>query len=421
MSAGIGQSRGNFVWSDGKEKLEVKYDGAIEFTDDDSDVKSLSPGGLLMIKESGWVSRRTVEFRADGGGNLQRRYWVGWSERPFEPEGRQWLATQMPRFIRQTGMGAPARVARILKAKGPSGVLAEISLIEGSWAKRVYFTELLKSSAIDAATTKQVLDQAGREIESDYELASLLISSADKLLVDDATRRAYFDAGRTIQSDYEMRRVYSSAIKRGPLAPDVLAGILEASVDIDSDYEQASLLIDVAKLQAIDNRTRAPFFKALATVGSDYERKRVLSVVAAQPNLTAETAGAVLESATAIGSDYEKATVLISALKSQSVEGAVRAPYFKAVESIGSAYERGRVLLTLVKRTDLSPETVLGVVRATQTMSSNHETSQVLRALVTNHQITGEARDLYIASASRLGDYEEGRALSALVKGESRK
>jgi len=34
------------------------------------------------------------------------------------------------------------------------------------------------------------------------------------------------------------------------------------------------------------------------------------------------------------------------------------------------------------------------------------------------HQIAGEARDLYITTAGRLGDFEEGRALSALVKNE---
>ena len=73
--------------------------------------------------------------------------------------------------------GAEGRVARILKAKGPAGVFAEIALIEGSWAKRVYFTELLNSPGLDAGTVRQALEQAGREIESDFELASLLIAS----------------------------------------------------------------------------------------------------------------------------------------------------------------------------------------------------------------------------------------------------
>ena len=179
--AGLAQSHGNFVWSHNGDKIEVDYKGTLEFTDDDTDIKTLSPYGSLKIKDGGWLGGRTVEFKADGSGQITRRYWVGMSEKPFEPEGRLWLAQALPRFIRQTGLGAPARVARILKAKGPNGVLAEISLIEGGWGKRIYFTELFNAGHLDPATLRQALAQAGREIDSKHELATLLIKSGESL------------------------------------------------------------------------------------------------------------------------------------------------------------------------------------------------------------------------------------------------
>ena len=312
-----------------------------------------------------------------------------------------------------------SRVARILKAKGPSGVLAEIGLIEGSWAKRVYFTELLQSPGLDAATVRQALEQAGRQIESDYELASLLISS-DRLLADDATRRVYFDAARTIESDYEMRRVYSSALKHGQVSPEVLAGVLDASTAIDSDYEEAELLLQIARLQPLDARTRGPFLKALATVNSDYECRRVVTaVVRADPS--PETLATMLDPSIAIDSDFEQASFLLDVAKSQSIDGPLRAPFFKGVDSIASSFERGRVLQAVVKRGNLPSETLVAVLRATQNMDSGHEASQVLLAVAATHAISGEARDLYITTAGRLGDYEQGRTLSALVKSEGRK
>jgi hypothetical protein len=407
------------MWSDGKQKIEVRYDGTIEFTDDDADVKSLSSGGMLRIKEGGWFSSRTVEFTADVSGKIQRRYWVGSSEKPFEPEGRQWLAKELPRIIRQSGLGAPARVARILKAKGPSGVLAEISLIEGSWSKRLYFTELFKTATLDSRTLQQALLQAGQEITSDFELASLLIGSADRLLQDDAARKAYFDAAKSIDSDFEMRRVFSSALKRGPVPPDVMAGILETSTSIGSDFEEATLLIQVAQLQPLDSRSRGPFFKALATVDSDFEHRRVLSAVT-RADQSPETIGAMLESSVTIDSDFEQASFLLDVVKTHSLEGPIRAPFFNVAETIASAFERGRVLQAVAKRTDLSADTVIAVLRSTQGISSDFEAAQVLRALVTTHPITGQARDIYIATAERLGDFEQGKALTALVKAERR-
>lgn len=276
-----GKHSGNFIWSRNGEKLEIHYDGEFEFSDDDTDIKRMSPGGELRIKDGGWIGGRSAEFRADGSGNITRRYWVGMSEKPFEPEGRQWLAQALPRFIRQSGIGAAPRVARILKAQGAQGVLREISLIDGSYVKRLYFTELLKSP-IDAATATLVLVQVGRELDSDYERATLLIESAGKLLVDDATRQAYFDAASRIGSDYEMRRVYTAALTRGPVSSALLVSILDASRNIDSDYEEASLLVQISGLQPLDAAAGTAFFRALDGVSSDYERGRVLKEMGRQ-------------------------------------------------------------------------------------------------------------------------------------------
>ena len=55
----------------------------------------------------------------------------------------------------------------------------EGQLIEGSWGKRVYFRELLQTAPLDPATLRQLLVQAGREIDSDFELASLLVRLYD--------------------------------------------------------------------------------------------------------------------------------------------------------------------------------------------------------------------------------------------------
>jgi hypothetical protein len=416
-----GQSHGVHSWSSNGQKVEIRYTGEVEFSDDDADVKRMSPGGSIRISDNTWLGGAAAEFRADSQGNITRRYWVGSSEKPYEPEGRAWVAKMLPRFIRQSGMGAPARVARILKAKGPEGVLAEIALIEGSWAKRIYFSEIIKTGSLQPAMVVRVLEQAGREMDSDFELASLLISGADTLLVNDATRQAYFNAARTIGSDFEMRRVYSSALKKGPVSPSLLGSLLDASQGIESDFEAASLLVQVAKQQPLDNQTRRPFFAALATIGSDFEKRRVLSALAEQPDLTEETVVAMLESGSTVDSDFEAASFLVQVAQARPVEGTLRAPFFRAVDSIGSAFERGRVLRAVLKRSDASEATIVAVLRSVGHMSSGHESAQVLLATANAHPLTGEARDVYIDAAGKLGDFEQGRVMSALVRNEKRR
>jgi beta-lactamase regulating signal transducer with metallopeptidase domain len=413
-----GRQSGNYIWSTNGEKLEINYRGDFEFTDDDRDVKRMSPGGQLRISDGGWWRGKSVEFSADASGTISRRYWVGSSERPFDPEGRQWLSVVLPRFIRQSGIGAKARVARFLRNGGPAAVLAEIGRIEGGWAKRIYFTELLNTASLDQATLTRVLEQAGREIESDYELATLLIGSGEKLVASEGSRKAYFEAARTIQSDYELRRVYATALKRGAVSAPILSGMLESSSGIESDYELAELLTQIVKLQPIDG-SRGQFFAALATIDSDYEHRRVLSALAQRTDLSTETAAAMLKSVASVSSDYETASFLLQVAKNP-VEGALREAFFAAVETVGSGYERGRVLEAVLRRPDLSPDSLLAVLRATRGMSAGYETSQVLQTIARNHTLSPAARDLYVQIAERLNNHEQTQALAALVRNEKK-
>ncbi|HXG55828.1 MAG TPA: hypothetical protein VNJ03_10655, partial [Vicinamibacterales bacterium] len=345
-----GQTSGNLSWSSNGERLEVNYTGEFEFSDDDRDVKRMAPGSRLKISDGGWFRGKSAEFTADGSGTISRRYWAGSAERPFEPEGRQWLEQSLPKFIRQTGIGAKARVARVLRNGGPSAVLTEISKIDGSYAKRLYFAELVNNASLDQATAPRVLEQAGREVHSDYELASLLIAAGDKLMTSESTRKAYFDAARGIESDFEMRRVLSAALSRGTLTPPVLNSLLETSRGIDSDYELATLLAQVAKTQSLDS-ARATFFAALALIDSDFEQRRAMSAVLRSHADSDESLRSLLKAAQGLDSDYERAEFLseLARVAGADLSSSARADFQRLAASIGFDHERSRALAALAK------------------------------------------------------------------------
>jgi beta-lactamase regulating signal transducer with metallopeptidase domain len=420
VSSSQHESSGNWTWSNNGEKLSVNYSGTFDFTDDDTDIREISPGGYLKISDAAAAGRHTVDIR-ERDGKLDRRYYLNGSERPFEPEGRQWLRDNLPKFVRNTGIGAEKRVARFLKSGGPSAVMAEISRIDGTYVKRIYFSQLFKQATLTADQYRQAMAQAAREMKSDYELATLLISVADRLPSDDQSRAAYFAAAGGIQSDYELRRVYSTMLKRGPVSSEILAGILEHSSSIDSDYELSELLRQILAQQPLDDRSRAGFFRAVSTVQSDYERHRILSAVVSRGGLDQATLGETLNHASGMRSDYEKASFLLDILQANGIEGQARAPFFTTANSISSSYERGRVLQAVVKRTDASNETLLAALKSAGQMTSGYDRAQVLLLAASSHTLSGDLREAYIDAADRLGSYEQGQVMTALVKSERRK
>jgi beta-lactamase regulating signal transducer with metallopeptidase domain len=411
-------SSGTWIWSNNGDKLQVSYQGVFEFTDDDTDVRQVSPGGYIKISDGAWLGRHSVEVR-ERGGQLERHYYVNLSEHPFDPDGRKWLQEHLPKFVRNTGIGAPARVGRYLKSGGVPAVMGEIGRIDSTYVKGIYFKELFKQATLTPDQYRDAMAQAGREMKSDYELASMLIDIADRLPADETSRAAYFAAASGISSDYELRRVYSTMLKKGPVSPQTLSGILEHSTSIDSDYELSELLRQIVGQQKLDDKSRAAYFRAVATIDSDYERHRALKA-AVERSADGATVGAALEQAAHLGSDYEAGAFLSEVLKQNGIEGPARAPFFTVVGSLGSSYERGRVLMDVVKRSDVSNDTIREVLRSAKGLSG-YELSQLLIAVAASHTLTGDLRDAYLDAADKLTGYDQGQVMTALVKSERRK
>ena len=411
-------SSGNWIWSNNGEKLQVNYSGTFEFTDDDADIRVLSAGGYLKISDGAWFGRHSVEIR-ERGGQLDRRYYVNGSERPYEPDGRAWLNQNLPKFVRSTGIGAPTRVARFLKSGGVSAVMGEISRIDSTYVKGIYFKELFNQATLTPDQYRQAMAQASREMKSDYELASMLIAIANRLPNDEISRDAYFLAASGISSDYELRRVYSTMLKRGPVSPQTLAGILTHSTTIESDYELSELLRQIMAQQVLDDGNRAAFFRTVSTLNSDYERHRVLKgVIDRSPD--AATIEAALAQAAGMSSDYETGTFLHEVLKQGGVEGVVRAPFFRVVSRMSSGYEKGRVLQAVVRKPDVSDDTLREVLRSSRGMSG-YELSQLLIAVAGARTLTGDLRTVYLDATDHLSGYEQSQVLAALVRSERRR
>ncbi|MFP5264630.1 MAG: hypothetical protein ACLGJB_22310 [Blastocatellia bacterium] len=338
----------NWVHRDDSVSLEVNIRGKVEFADDYADIKDISDGGRVrVIDERGGTSRKFEAAAAADG--LKRSYWVNGEPRPFDNEARGWLARVLNETVRQGGYDARPRVQRILRERGPNGVLQEISQLKGDYVKRIYLDELIKSGSLDDAMVRQVLRQAADEIKSDYEKSQLLIKMSEDYLHNDSQRAIYLEGVNTIRSDYEKGRALSALLKKGELSRENLSFLLKSVAAISSDYESAQLLIKVAEGFSFDDSSRAAYMDAVATIGSDYEKGRVLSAFLKRADNRKDALIFTLKGASTISSDYEKAQLLIKVAAAGSGDETVRAALIDTAKTIKSDYERGRVLNAVFK------------------------------------------------------------------------
>src|SRR5207342_1706827 len=117
-------------------------------------------------------------------GTLTRAYFVAGMKRPWDDEAKRFLSTELPILVRQTGLGAESRVKSIYGKKGVSGVLEEIDLLGGDYARRLYLVALIDLAAFDSATVQPLLQRVGQTMRSDYDRRQVLEHVASHVQLD---------------------------------------------------------------------------------------------------------------------------------------------------------------------------------------------------------------------------------------------
>ena len=178
------------VKDNGKD-FKIEYEGEITVSDDDTDVIAISDGGFIEITKSSFGSRRRIVIEADRSGNLDRRYYVGRSEKSYNPDGKAWLAEILPDVVRHTTIAAKSRVDRFYARGGANAVLNEIDELESDYVKAAYFKLLLENNLSNSELVS-VIREAGNSINSDYYLANILESNQKAFLSSSQTHRCIY-------------------------------------------------------------------------------------------------------------------------------------------------------------------------------------------------------------------------------------
>jgi beta-lactamase regulating signal transducer with metallopeptidase domain len=413
-----GDSQTRMSWSDGSTRLEINLNGNVTFTDDLTDVRTLSDGGRLTIREWSGLIPRTFEIRSSGG-QLTRTYYVAGVERPWNDEARQRLAEQITVLVRRSGIGAESRVRSIFERKGVSGVLDEIELLGGDYARRRYFVALVETAPLDASSVLPVLLRVGSTMKSDYERSEVLRRIAAKVPLDQRAAQSYANVLSRTSSDYERRRALNALLAIRPPVPGVADIVLRSAADMRSDYERSELLRTALATGPIEQADT--LFAAVGRMSSAYEKKRVLTGVIARGSLSTEMRKGVLTAAAGMQSDYERAEVLTAYVRAYGVESAVREEFFGAVKQMSSDYERRRVLTQLAGKGNVARDVQESAFNVVQTMKSDYERAEILLAFLNGNAVDGSVRQAFVNAAERIqSQHEQNRVLAALVRAERR-
>jgi hypothetical protein len=268
------RSSSSWDWSDGNNKVQIVIEGRVEFTDNYSDVKSISDNGSFRLQEQRGNVTRQIEITESANGALRQAYALNGQPKEFDAEAKAWFARTLSAVIPGSGIDASTRVTKTLKQGGPTAVLKEAARLSDDRSKRIYFQELFKSDDVDPGILRDALQQ----LSSDYERGNLLVEVSERFLGQANATSILFDSVRRVSSSYEQRRILSAMLKKN-VSRDALLQVLKSATTLLSDFDKASFLLDNSAIFLHNPVLRSALISAIDSIHSEYERHRVQSAL----------------------------------------------------------------------------------------------------------------------------------------------
>ena len=370
-------------WRTPAGRLELWVEGDVTFTADDTGIERLGPRGWLTLERRRGPSVHTLEATQGPDGGVRYTYTVNGQARPYDAAARVELSDAWLRVIRESGVGADMRVARILRRDGIDGVFREIDEIKRSSTARVYLTELIEQGNLQVADLSRFARVVPQRVSSSSGRARLLIRVLPyyaELLADRTIRDSYFQAVDSISSSSSHARVLLATVETNALDTASLARLFASVERNSSSSNQALVLAATTAVYTNDARVREAFFDAVDSMSSSSARTRVLVAAVDTETLDAASLAAAVTSASRLSSSSGKVRVLGTVTAHYQNEPALRDAFFESVDSISSSSGRTTVLLALLATRAADRNTLLGLFESTRGISSSSGQTRVLVA-----------------------------------------
>ncbi|WP_208505606.1 hypothetical protein [Roseivirga sp. E12] len=386
----------------GSQRLNVEYDGDIEFADDDKSIKSISRGGYLFIRKTSFGKRREILAEPNSDGTVEYEYRVGRRKEEWGKEAEEFLADMLLEVIRTTGIGAESRVNRFYKEGGLDGVLKEISAIRGDYVSQIYLKVLLDEKDLNDNELEKLAAYVPRELDSDHYITEVFKDHSDKFFKNEKTTEAFLNAIDRMDSDHYVSIILKRAMKED-LSEAATIKVLSAAEIMDSDHYKTNVFQDLLKRRDLSDNLIDQIVKSAADIDSDHYATIVLKKALDRPNLSDKAFENLMDAVSNIDSDHYTTETFKSMLNSRQVSDKVVEAVMNKLEYMDSDHYRNVIINDLFDNQAISSKYFDNILNTVNDIGSDHYASQILIKVLKDQDLDSDA---YAKVLSRVADID---------------
>lgn len=316
-------------------------------------------------------------------------------------------------------LGEVLKNAATQRAFGPATLDAFIEAtgsIESDHTQAGVLEIALRRDDLSQRQLETLLGYASAGIESDHQMAQLLMGMTNRYSLDASVRPAFLRAARTIGSDHNRAEVYGVVLNESALDASELAEILDAASDIQSDHNLAQLLLAATRHDLGNAQLRSAFLRAATSIESDHSRANVLGSALQMDGLTDSDLAAILDAVGSIESDHNASSVLVQVARRDPSGPALRRSYLGAARTIESDHNLAQALEPFVAL-DLTEAQTVEAIEVAKSIEADHQLGRLLVQIAQKGPVQGAVREAMLEALDLIdARHERGRVSEAMLR-----
>ena len=324
---------------DGVNRVEVSYNGDIEFNDDETAIVRVSRGGYVEC----WRNEDHLIAGMNNNGVLLMELYE--NRKPVDTasaEGKAMVARVIKAMI---GMGfdIDGRIGRLYRRGGYAALLRGVDSVSGDYVRARYLEQILRGDSLSSGIVASVITRVQDKVGGDYDKNRLLEMVDTAYLKNDSVCAGYLAVVGSMQGDYEKSQALQHFL-RGPVPVQRFISVVDAAGTIEGDYERSNVLRKLIEQPLPEGKPFDSLLAAVGKMGGDYEKSNLLKEIIQKDVKEGGSWAGLIRTTTTLGGEYERSNVLIEIGQKLPKTDSLRALYMNAAKTVHSDVDYGRVV-----------------------------------------------------------------------------
>lgn len=332
--------RGNrMVMNDGVNRVEVRYEGDIQFNDDETAIARISPGGFLEY----WHNDDHLLAGTNEKGVMQMElYRDGKGIDPESADGKV-LVVQVIKGMIGMGFDVEGRMDRLYRKGGYAALLSAVDSVDGDYVRGRYLERILNGDSLTAGVVAGAVAHVRSKMGGDYDKNRLLERVDTTWLENDSVSTDYLAVVKSMGGDYEKSQALRHFLRRAVPARQY-ARVLDATGTVAGDYERSNVLKELIDQPLVEGKPFDSLLNVIGRMGGDYEKSNLLKQIVRKDMKESGSWAGLIRTTTTLGGEYERSNVLIEIGQKLPKADSLRTLYMDAAKTVHSDVDYGRVV-----------------------------------------------------------------------------